>query len=126
MKQRALIIEDNEDNRVLMQFILEHNGYQATFAEDGKSGIEKVAAGGMDFVLLDIQLPDMDGLAVLQAIRCAKDSADMPVVAMTSFALAGDEVRFIKAGFTGYIEKPIDPQAVIEQIRAVLEKRASL
>jgi len=123
MKQLALIIEDNEDNRVLIQLILEHNGYQTLLAHDGRSGIEQAASGRPDFVLLDIQLPDMDGLEVLRAIRAARINADVPIVAMTSYALSGDELRFIVAGCDGYIEKPIEPRTVMAQIQAVIEAK---
>jgi len=125
MKQLALIIEDNDDNRVLIQLILEHNGYQTLLAHDGRSGVEQAASGRPDFVLLDIQLPDMNGLEVLRAIRAARTNADVPIVAMTSYALSGDDLRFIEAGCDGYIEKPIEPYTVMAQIQAVIEARKS-
>ncbi len=125
MKQLALIIEDNDDNRVLIQLILEHNGYQTLLAYDGRSGVEQAASGRPDFVLLDIQLPDMNGLEVLRAIRAARTNADVPIVAMTSYALSGDDLRFIEAGCDGYIEKPIEPYTVMAQIQAVIEARKS-
>jgi len=122
MKALALIIEDNEDNRVLIQLILEHHGYRTVLAKDGRSGIAQVAASRPDFVLLDIQLPDMHGLDVLRAIRGDERTAQLPVVAMTSYALSGDEVRFIEAGCTGYIEKPIEPDTVMAQIMAAIDR----
>ena len=123
MKPLALIIEDNEDNRVLIQFILEHHGYRTLLTRDGRSGIEQAISCRPDFVLLDIQLPDLNGLEVLRAIREAKVNADVPVVAMTSYALSGGEVRFVEAGCSGYIEKPIDPRKVMAQIHAVINQK---
>lgn len=116
MKQKILIIEDNEQNLYLLTFIVEKHGYEVSAARDGKEGIEMAQRVKPDLVLLDIQLPVMDGYAVASELRKNKDFADTPIVAVTSFAMIGDRERAIEAGCTGYIEKPIDPQTFMAQV----------
>ena len=116
----ALIIEDNADNMELITFILGSNGYRTLRAETGQQGLDLVLAERPDFVILDIQLPDIDGLTVLRMIRDSKADGTIPVIAMTSFAMAGDREQLLAAGCTGYIEKPIDPAKVIHQIQQIV------
>ena len=116
----ALVIEDDDNNMELITFILESNGFQFIKAETGKRGIELALEKSPDFIILDIQLPDMNGLEVLQSIRASKANGDIPVIAMTSFAMTGDREKMLSAGCNGYIEKPIDPAKVIEQIQEIL------
>lgn len=120
--KRVLIIEDNDDNMELIAFILEQNGYQTLKASNGCEGVEMAVAERPDFIILDIQLPDIDGYEVLRRIRTSKSNGDIPVIAMTSFAMTGDRERLLAAGCNGYIEKPIDPRLVISQIKKVLEE----
>ena len=116
MKQ-ILIIEDNPDNMKLMTFILEKNGFQTLKAFTGQDGIDMTREKTPDLVLLDIQLPDMDGIEVLKAIRsCGTDKA-LPVIAVTSYAMDGDRQRLMASGCTGYIEKPINPLTIIAEIQ---------
>jgi len=116
MKQ-ILIIEDNPDNMKLMTFILEKNGFQTLKAFTGQDGIDMAREKTPDLVLLDIQLPDMDGIEVLKAIRsCGTDKA-LPVIAVTSYAMDGDRQRLMASGCTGYIEKPINPLTIIAEIQ---------
>jgi len=119
MKQ-ALVIEDNEDNMVLIRFILEKHGYQTIAAEDGKTGIDMAIKEKPNLIILDIQLPDLNGLDVLKAIRASGANGGTAIIAMTSFAMSGDKERFMQAGCSGYIEKPIDPDTVMAQIRTVV------
>jgi len=112
-----LIIEDNEDNMKLMAFILEKNGYRVSRAVSGREGIEKALNTTPDLVLLDIQLPDMNGIDVLKAIRASAEGGGLPIVAVTSFAMSGDRQRLLDAGCTGYIEKPINPETIMAEIR---------
>ena len=116
----ALIIEDNADNMELITFILESNGYRTLKAETGQQGFDLALAARPDFIILDIQLPDMDGLTVLRMIRNSETNGTIPVIAMTSHAMAGDREQLLAAGCTGYIEKPIDPDKVIHQIHRIL------
>ena len=115
--KRVLVIEDNEDNMKLITFILEKNGYGTIMAENGKRGIELAIKEKPDFILLDIQLPDMDGMEVLKAIRGSEINGEIPIIATTSYAMSGDRERLLQAGCNGYIEKPIDPETIIAQIK---------
>lgn len=117
---KALIIEDNENNMELISFILEANGYETIKAENGLSGVSMALGEHPDFIILDIQLPDIDGLEVLKRIREAEEGKTVSIIAMTSYAMSGDKDRMLKAGFNGYIEKPIDPERVIQQISEIL------
>ena len=116
----ALIIEDNEDNRVSMTIILESGGYTVIKAETGLDGYQKAVEEKPDFILLDIQLPDIDGTEVLQRLRSNEVTRDIPVIASTSYAMSGDRERLLKAGCDGYLEKPIDPSRVLSQIKNIL------
>ncbi len=119
----ALIIEDNENNLELIRFILEQAGYKTRFAMTGLEGVQQVLSIPPDFVILDIQLPDINGLEVLKRIRANKIGKDIPIVAMTSYAMSGDREKLLAAGCTGYIEKPIDPMLVIGQIEQAISRR---
>ncbi|MET0106642.1 MAG: response regulator [Sedimenticola sp.] len=118
--KRALMIEDNPDNSVLISKLLKRAGYQVLLAETGEEGCRRAVEDRPDFVLLDIQLPDIDGLEVLSRIRAETSSRKLPVIAVTSYAMSGDRERMLAAGCNGYIEKPIDPHRVIAQIRGFL------
>lgn len=119
----ALVIEDNLDNMELITVILEKSGYKVIKAETGQQGFDMAIETSPDFIILDIQLPDMDGLEVLKMIRNSKINGDIHVIAMTSFAMAGDREKVIAAGCNGYIEKPIDPVKVIDQIREIIGEK---
>ena len=116
----ALVIEDSADNMELITVILEKNGYKTIRAERGQQGIELVMQRSPYFVILDIQLPDMNGLDVLKKIRESTINSDTFVIAMTSYAMTGDREKLLAAGCNGYIEKPIDPMRVIDQIREII------
>ncbi len=116
----VLVIEDNEDNVILIAFILEKNGYNVIKAETGQQGFDVALEARPDFIILDIQLPDLDGLEVLQKIRNSEIDGNIPVIAMTSYAMVGDHEKMMAAGCNGYIEKPIDPEKVMSQIREII------
>ena len=120
MAKRALVIEDNENNMELMTFILETNGYKTIRASTGQQGIELALKEKPDFILLDIQLPDIMGTEVLQMIRDSEKGQNIPIIAVTSYAMAGDREKLLTAGCNGYIEKPIDPLVVVDQIKKVI------
>ncbi len=115
----ALVVEDNENNMELITFILESNGYQTLQADSGNKGVDRAMKEHPDFIILDIQLPDIDGTEVLRQIRASGDIST-PIIAMTSYAMAGDREKLLAAGCTGYIEKPINPQRVISQIKQII------
>ena len=116
----VLIIEDNEDNMVLITRFLKKFGYQCIEAFTGLQGLEMLKRDRPDFIILDIQLPDIDGTEVVKKIRTFEQVGQTPVIAMTSYAMAGDREKLLAAGCNGYIEKPIDPDRVISQIRRIL------
>ncbi|HOP40683.1 MAG TPA: response regulator [Geobacteraceae bacterium] len=116
----ALIIEDNEDNMRLITLLLEKSAYLTLQAFTGMQGYEMALRNKPDFIILDIQLPDMEGTEVLRKIRASEIENRIPVIAMTSYAMSGDRERLLAAGCDGYIEKPIDPERVITQIRGVI------
>jgi two-component system, cell cycle response regulator DivK len=118
--QKVLVIEDNEDNMNLITFILHKNGYSTVWAETGGKGIELAVQEKPDFIIIDIQLPDIDGFQVLPLIRSSNLNAKVPIIAMTSYAMSGDRERLLNAGCTGYIEKPIDPGTVMAEIKRII------
>lgn len=120
MKARILYVEDNEQNFYLVNFILTAQGYEMIWAKDGRSGIEAATRDRVDLVLLDIQLPAMDGYAVARALRARQELADVHIVALTSYAMSGDREKALEAGCTGYIEKPINPGTFASQIERFL------
>jgi CheY-like chemotaxis protein len=117
MKRTVLLIEDNEHNRYLATFLLEHLGYAVVQAADGSRGIEAAQTCRPAMILLDIQLPTMDGYDVARALRRNQALRDTPIVAITSYAMPGDREKAMVAGCTGYIEKPIDPETFIAQLQ---------
>ena len=120
MKKKILYIEDNEQNLYLVTFILEKHGYEVCAARDGREGIETAATVRPDLILLDIQLPLMDGHAVARQLRANPDLAAIPIVAVTSYAMAGDRDKALEAGCNGYIEKPINPDTFMQQVEQQL------
>lgn len=118
----ALIIEDNADNMELISFILEKGGFHILKAETGEEGVEMTLKELPDFVILDIQLPGIDGYEVLHRIRKSEVDSSIPIVAVTSYAMSGDRERLLEAGCNGYIEKPIEPGKFIDQIKEAIGK----
>ncbi len=116
MSKTILIIEDNEQNLYLARFLLERHGFRVVEARDGIQGIRLASQLLPDAILLDIQLPELDGYAV--AIELRKDSKlrKTPIIAVTSYAMVGDRERALASGATDYIEKPINPDTFVGQI----------
>ena len=112
-----LIIEDNEKNLKLVRDILQFKGYRTIEARNAAEGITLTGTHLPDLILMDIQLPDLDGLTLLKHLREKPATATVPVVALTAFAMKDDRQRFLNAGFDGYIEKPINVRAFPEQIQ---------
>ncbi|NMB74042.1 MAG: response regulator [Myxococcales bacterium] len=122
MKAKILYIEDNEQNFYLVQFILTAKGHQVSWARDGQSGVEMAGRERFHLILLDIQLPVRNGYLVAQELRRNPALASIPIVALTSYAMAGDREKALAAGCSGYIEKPINPATFAEQIERFLAK----
>jgi two-component system cell cycle response regulator DivK len=121
MRRSVLLIEDNEQNRYLVTFLLEHSGYEVMSAVNGARGIEAAGTFVPALILLDIQLPTMDGYAVARALRQIAALRDIPIVAVTSYAMQGDRERALEAGCTGYLEKPINPETFVAELELELE-----
>lgn len=120
MTPHVLLIEDNEQNRYLTTFLLEKQGYRVTSAFDGPEGITAAQSQRFDLILLDIQLPSMDGYAVARALRRQPGLAEIPIIAVTSYAMVGDRENALAAGCNGYIEKPINPATFVSEISRFL------
>ena len=120
MQQPILIIEDNEQTLYLLTFILKKHEYEVVQARDGRAGIELAGRVELALILLDIQLPVLDGYAVARELRSNAALADVPIIAVTSYAMVGDRERILAAGCSGYIEKPIDPDTFMSQIEQCL------
>ena len=123
MKKRILVIEDNEHNLYLMTFILEKKGYEVVSARDGRQGIALGGQAKPALILLDIQLPIMDGYSLSRELRENPALADVPIVAVTSYAMAGNRQQILAAGCTGCIEKPINPDTFVAEIERYLSNR---
>lgn len=117
MHKKVLVIEDNEQNLYLMRFLLTKYGFTVFEATDGIKGLEMAKKLKPYLVLLDIQLPAMDGYAVARELRKNDELAGTIIIAVTSYAMVGDRERILEAGADGYIEKPIDPEKFVEQIK---------
>jgi two-component system, cell cycle response regulator DivK len=121
MNVKILLIEDNEQNRYLTTFLLDKHGYQVIAASSGESGIELARQSLPRLILLDIQLPAMDGYSVARELRRDPLLADIPIVAVTSYAMSGDREKAMAAGCIGYIEKPINPETFVSEVERYLE-----
>jgi two-component system, cell cycle response regulator DivK len=120
MSNRILLVEDNEQNRYLATFLLENAGYVVRHAPNGRLALEAAAAEKPDLILMDIQMPEMDGYEAARRLLATPGLSGVPLVAITSYAMVGDRERALSNGFADYIEKPIDPDLFIHQIRAFL------
>lgn len=120
MSITVLLIEDNEQNRYLATFLLEKNGFTVTSAADGVRGIELAQSLAPQIILLDIQLPVLDGYQIARSLRGIDGLRTVPIVAVTSYAMPGDRERAMAAGCDGYIEKPINPDTFISDVRKYL------
>lgn len=124
MKAKILYIEDNEQNFYLVHFILDSRGYEVLWARDGQAGIQVALQERPDLILLDIQLPIMDGFTVAHVLREKPELDETPIVALTSYAMPGDRDKAMDAGCKGYIEKPINPATFAEKIEEYVSKGA--
>ncbi len=124
MKARILLIEDNAQNRYLAQFLLEQRGHEVFQAQTGPQGLEMAAELRPDLILLDIQLPGMDGHAVASALKADATLSVIPIVAVTSYAMPGDREKCLAAGAEGYLEKPIEPATFVAEVERFLRPSA--
>ena len=125
MKTKILVIEDNGQSIYLIAFILEKHGYEIIQARDGCEGIELTGRVKPALILLDIQLPVMDGYEVARRLKQDPQTRDIPIVAVTSYAMPGDRERVLATGCTGYIEKPINPETFVAEVEQHLPTQPS-
>lgn len=121
---KILYIEDSPSNRLLVKRVLVVEGYEVLEAEDGIQGIELARHERPDLILMDMNLPDVDGYEMTRRIRDSADLAGIPVVAVTANVMHGDREKTLEAGCVGYIPKPIDVDALPDQIARFLEMRS--
>ena len=118
MSKCILVVEDQEDNRQILRDLLGSAGYELIEAENGEEAVAAVAKQRPDLILMDIQLPIMDGYEATRRIRTNPDLKSVPIIAVTSYALAGDEDKALEAGCNGYVCKPYSPRDLLAKVRA--------
>jgi len=114
--KRVLVVEDNKANMHLFRFLLKKYGFEVIEAWNGVEGVESAIREKPDLVLLDIQLPDINGLEVMKRIRASEADGNIPIIALTSYAMVGDKEKLLAAGFNGYMAKPIDVKTFIVEV----------
>jgi CheY-like chemotaxis protein len=117
---KVLIIEDNADNLKIITYALERAGYEVLSAERGEDGIVMALQEPLEFIIMDINLPGIDGMEATRRIRASPSDGKIPIIAITSFAMVGDRERFMAAGCSGYLEKPVDPLTLVDKIHNIL------
>jgi two-component system, cell cycle response regulator DivK len=120
MSKRILVIEDTEDNRQIIRDLLTNFDYELIEAVDGAEGVAMAEIHRPDLILMDIQLPVMDGYEATRRIRTIPALAAVPIIAVTSYALSGDEAKTREAGCDGYIAKPFSPRQLLAKVREFL------
>ena len=121
-----LVVEDNEKNLKLVRDILQYEGFDVMEARTAEDGVALATERLPDLVLMDVQLPGMDGVEALRRLRRRSATASMPVVAVTALAMKDDRVRLLEAGFDGYLEKPISARALGDHVRQFLDGREAV
>jgi two-component system, cell cycle response regulator DivK len=120
MTKRILVVEDTEDNRKIIRDLLTSVGYELIEAVDGAEGVGLAQSEQPDLILMDIQLPVIDGYEATRRIRAIPELAAVPIIAVTSYALSGDEAKTRAAGCDGYVAKPFSPRHLLAKIREFL------
>lgn len=122
MGKELLVIEDNEQNMYMVRFLLEQHGYEVIEAFDGRQGIELALLKHPQAILLDIQLPKIDGYQVARELKSQEALRKVPIIAVTSYAMAGDREKALAAGAYGYIEKPINPETFVSTVADFIQE----
>ena len=115
--KKVLLVEDNEDNRIVFATVLRHFGYDVLEAEDGESGLRMARSEQPDIVLMDISIPVVDGWEATRVLKDDVQTASIPVIAVTAHALAEDRARAREIGFDGFLAKPVQPRLVVEEVQ---------
>ena len=123
--KKVLVIEDNKENFKLISYPLQRAGYEVIRAETGEQGVELALRERPFFIIMDINLPGIDGIEAMKRIRATELGDSIPIVAITSYAMLGDRERIMAAGCNGYFEKPIDLLTIVEQIHGIIGKGRS-
>ena len=123
-EKKILLVEDNEVNRRLAGFLLRSQGYVVREATSGAAAFEMVESERPDLIVMDIQLPEMDGLEITRRLKQQPGTADIPVIAVTSFAMKGDREKALAAGCAGYVTKPIDKTTFIKEVATHVGSKA--
>lgn len=122
MNQRVLIVEDQEDNRAILRDLLSNAGYELIEASNGEEGVALAERERPDLILMDIQLPVVDGYEATRRIKGNASLRSIPIIAVTSYALSGDEAKAQEAGCDGYVAKPFSPRQLLAKIREYLSR----
>ncbi len=117
MSKRVLMIEDHEDNRRILRDLLTSNGYDVIEADNGVDGVNAAETFGPDLILMDIQLPGIDGYEATRRIKANSETRKIPIIVMTSYALSGDDTKAFEAGCDAYVTKPFSPRVILTKIR---------
>ncbi|GAV32155.1 MAG: response regulator [Anaerosomatales bacterium] len=117
---KVLLVEDNPQNRYLLTFLLERSGYEVVTAEDGEAAIEAVPAYLPDVILMDVQLPKLDGYEATRRIKADERFARIPILALTAHSMKGDRAKALEAGCDDYITKPVDIDVLLRRIQEVV------
>jgi len=120
MSKRILVVEDEEDNRRIMRDLLTSVGYEIIEAVTGEEGVDAAATHVPDLILMDIQLPGLDGYEATRRIKTNPTLRHIPIIVVTSYALSGDDVKAFEAGCNAYISKPFSPRALLAKVREYL------
>jgi two-component system cell cycle response regulator DivK len=120
MSKRVLVVEDQEDNRRIIRDLLTSVGYELVEAPDGEAGVRLAKEYRPDLILMDIQLPVLDGYEATRRIKADPELSPIPIVVVTSYALSGDELKAKAAGCDAYVAKPFSPRQLLATIRALL------
>ena len=120
MSNRILIVEDQEDNRRIMRDVLSAAGYELIEALNGKDGVSRAQSDRPDLILMDIQMPVLDGYEATRQIKADPNLKLTPIIAVTSYALSGDEAKARPAGCDGYVSKPFSPRQLLARVREYL------
>jgi two-component system, cell cycle response regulator DivK len=126
MPEKVLIIEDNDRNRKLVKIILEANKYEVIEAETGEEALKYLQNNKPDVILLDIQLPNMSGITLAKMLKSSEETKNIPIIAVTAYAMKGDKERMLEAGCDAYVSKPIDTRQLPLMVAEMIKKDSSL
>jgi two-component system cell cycle response regulator DivK len=122
MSKRILVVEDTEDNGRILRDLLTRAGFELIEAVDGESGVSMALSHRPDLILMDIQLPIFDGYEATRRIKAHPDTRNIPIIAVTSYALSGDETKALAAGCDGYVAKPFSPRRILALVQEFLPR----